>query len=306
LYLRKESIKMTMEAPTRRSSRRTTKRSYSVGDIVEVHEVSGEIAKRNKKPNRRQRGRLGKKRSVLQPLGEDRKSLVASLSRFTLLLYSSLGSDAQKTTDLVLKARLLSKLAETSSALNPRWLVSFEEEGWTEQELYESSFGEIVGKVSPKKEAETTKRVTNGRKNSRKRQASPENTASTAPASDSNSSRAEEPSRTKKKRKTVSFAPPGTEDASDASSDISKKAAAASAREERSRRRQAVLEEQQQLLSQEHRRNAHNSRGANRKNGRNKDPALDDEKDVVRVPMLTGTLFLYKGQHRRAEFVRNV
>jgi hypothetical protein len=26
--------------------------------------------------------------------------------------------------------------------------------------------------------------------------------------------------------------------------------------------------------------------------------------EVVKIPMLTGTLFLYKGLHRRAEFVR--
>ena len=87
--------------------------------------------------------------------------------------------------------------------------------------------------------------------------------------------------------------------------------AARRAREERSRRRQATL---QPSVAVHHRKATrvldHTSRRRNchgkKKHGPPSASTTIQDKDVVRVPMLTGTLILYRGPHRRAEFVRSV
>jgi hypothetical protein len=98
-----------------------------------------------------------------------------------------------------------------------------------------------------------------------------------------------------------------------------KKLAAASARAERSRRRQAIHEEQEHLQPFDFQNHPHHyhlpGKKILKKRG-GKEPAIRhpsrkllpsvDRNNVIKVPMLTGTLYLYQGTHRRAEFVRRV
>jgi hypothetical protein len=212
----------------------------------------------------------------------------------------------KKTTHRVVKACLVTKAAE-SAALNPRWIVNDEDKAWAEQAAYESSLGEVLGPGpgdSPTSTAttvvSTNSTVLPAKNASRKRE------AAVTPENHSNKEVAEA-NETKKPRKTVTFEETTGTTASE--SDTSHKKAAASAREERSRRRQAALQEQKsaKLLihtSQMMRRRKPDNRRSHKKKAVARDD--DDDKNVVRVPMLTGTLFLYKGPNARAVFVRSV
>ena len=62
-------------------------------------------------------------------------------------------------------------------------------------------------------------------------------------------------------------------------------------REARRKRREAVVEEEEVKAG------AHGATLVNLAKKKNKG------EDVIRVPMLTGTLLLYRGLHRRAEFI---
>jgi hypothetical protein len=116
---------------------------------------------------------------------------------------------------------------------------------------------------------------------SRKREAtvSPESSNETVPSDDTTGGKA-----AKKSRKTVTFDGP-TEAAPQSESDSRMRAAAL--REERSRRR--------------------DEKGAFvRKGAKGAHPKKGEDTEVVRVPMLTGTLLLYRGAKPRAVFVRRV
>ena len=158
-------------------------------------------------------------------------------------------------------ARGTLKAKVNRSTVNPKWHVVFEDQDIEDQDLYESSFGQIVPPLNATPEPKRREAVT------------PENAAPPA-----KSTRTASP-KDSKKRKTVSF----EESGNDSNGAASKKPSTKSAREERSKRRRAMQEQNE------------------RRTATKKLP-----KNVVQIPMLTGTLFLYKGKNRRAEFVRHV
>ena len=96
------------------------------------------------------------------------------------------------------------------------------------------------------------------------------------------------------------------------------KRALARGREARSKRRQAKIQESMTSVSESnHQRfrslvppppNYHhpNSRSFYCSQHHHKGKHHDDDQEVVQVKLLTGTLVLYKGLHRRAEFIRKV
>jgi hypothetical protein len=136
-----------------------------------------------------------------------------------------------------------------------------------------------------------------------------------------------------KKRKVVTFAP-ATSTSSSTDDDTATsggptvesklnrartKFAAASARAERSRRRQAIHQEQEHQQQMFNFQNHHHlslpvkklqkkrvSKGSTIRNHSRKLLPPVDRNNVIKVPMLTGTLYLYQGQRRHAEFVRRV
>lgn len=149
----------------RRSSRRNKKRSYSIGDIVDIVEVS------------RPAGTLVTACCRMPPQGASeacrRSHLhpVISYSHFYLFYQNGKGS---------VKGLLLSKLSDsstgpTASAGGGRWLVALDDaaesssSSWAaEDELQERVFGEILGKLSTEELAKarnaskTKKGVVNG------------------------------------------------------------------------------------------------------------------------------------------------
>lgn len=106
---------------------------------------------------------------------------------------------------------------------------------------------------------------------------------------------------------------PGTQsvDGSNAGSDASSKEETSrsksdrvTAREARSKRRQAKIDVDVKdvVPSADGKRGAPISQG----NAKKRQRGEADEEDVVKVKLLTGTLYLYRGPYRRVEFVRRV
>lgn len=148
----------------------------------------------------------------------------------------------------------------------PRWLVAFDDESWPEEDMAADELGPVIGKIDSKQQTTLVQ--------SPEVSVSSQEDTATAPHN--------------KKRKSVTF-----ENASDSSET---KAAAAKARQQRSQRRQAKVDED--VVKNPHKPSV--PIAANNKKIKTKND------DVIRVTMLTGTLLLYRGKHRRAEFIRRV
>lgn len=225
------------------------------------------------------------------------------------------------------KGRLVCRLTE-ESATRTRWLIAFDDESsWKEEEMYETAFGSIIGKAGPSKPLAppvvktSTKRTKKQRKTSAASTADSQPDSSTGPKSSITSSSPSQNGSSsfianfkqspaavsspdesvenaingnektnKKKRKSSDLDPQTAAEPPSDSSDA--KNAAAAARAARSLRRQAKLEEEHTKRMLHH-------------EPPPKKAKTEKDSNVVRVPMLTGTLILYRGPRRRAQFVFN-
>jgi hypothetical protein len=170
------------------------------------------------------------------------------------------------------KGRLVQLLTDTASA-NPRWLVTFLTTPWKDEELYERAF---------RTNEETTKK----------------RNADGILKTSSSSSEAEEKAIVTP-TKHVAF----SESPSEADSPMTRDAKV-SAREQRSMRRQIKEAEAPVIVSA-----PLPSRPPRNRSRHGHLPPLKktkDNEDIIKVPMLSGTLIFYLGKNksRRAEFVR--
>lgn len=173
--------------------------------------------------------------------------------------------------NVVLKGRLAYNLTEGPSP-NPRWLVKFDNDN-KDEELYEHVFGKVL-KAAEDDDAPT-------------KTMPPPIRARVNRTSDRGSSDGEP--------KRVTF----SESSPTASDDSGDHAAKVSAREKRSRLRQSKVEDAPPVVEGTKR-----PMPPNNNFPKNKRQKIFEE--VVVVKLLTGTLYLYRGAHRRAEFVRRV
>jgi hypothetical protein len=242
----------------------------------------------------------------------------------TLYLHSQISKDQAQ-----FKGRLISKFTETSS-LNPQWLVAFDDESWDDVDMYESSFGQILGNkatvtepaddTNNKNKKEKTKQTVavldTPKTTTAKRHGSPvtasapnavkTKTPAVSPsemeqqaAHNSSNSNSDSSKNSTKSQKQISFQTVREQHLSDDSStllsDAAKGAAGISSREQRSKRRQAaIMEEVAQQPVQE----------PPTKKKKVTGQYNNGKEEVVKIQMLTGTLYLYKGLRRRAEFIR--
>ena len=181
---------------------------------------------------------------------------------------------------VVAEGRLAYNLTEGPSA-NPRWLVKFDLEPWKDEELYEQSFGTLLKKAG--NEADRASPTDYPNKQSKRI-----------------SSSSEDDSSSSKKRKSVTF----SEDSPVASDSSSVAAIPGGGRaSKKARARQERIARRQAKIKQEHvppKQQGDKSRSSNSKHVLGNDP----NEEVIEVKMLTGTLYLYRGLNRRAEFVR--
>ncbi|KAL3910251.1 MAG: hypothetical protein SGARI_002216, partial [Bacillariaceae sp.] len=237
--------------------------------------------------------------------------------------------------------RLVSK---TSEPPNPRWLVAYD--NYDDEDVAEERLGRVVGRLeedpsyagedaggSPETEIPEDDPATmediavmEGPGTRRKRSSSQtgSTTGKISPGgSNGNGSSAEENTtiksvdNNKKKKKGVTFTSRSRSNSEvsvsakeDAASGLA--SMAASDREQRSRRRQAQTHEEalQAFETSGNKRplanpnNNKSSSGGGSKNKKSKPVPRDGE--VLKVKLLTGTLFLYKGANRHVEFIPKV
>jgi hypothetical protein len=220
---------------------------------------------------------------------------------------------------------------------HPRWLVKFDGQAYTDEEMYERAFGKLLrsavvveegneGFVGPDDAASSC------RKKSSKVKANIGEVSSEGEKSDSGPvSKAGAYTKSKNDKKSVQFSSEaddddgagggdGTDDGgsspledceklSGTRSGSNGRKSKSSAREQRSRRRHAKIDEESlimfpgmELLDGGKRKIAPNVGPTSKKH--RLDPSMDGA--VVKVQLLTGTLHLYRGSQRRAEFVRRV
>eukprot|EP00521_Asterionellopsis_glacialis_P016616 CAMPEP_0195294460 /NCGR_PEP_ID=MMETSP0707-20130614/15060_1 /TAXON_ID=33640 /ORGANISM="Asterionellopsis glacialis, Strain CCMP134" /LENGTH=266 /DNA_ID=CAMNT_0040355441 /DNA_START=42 /DNA_END=842 /DNA_ORIENTATION=- len=230
--------------------------------------------------------------------------------------------------NVIVRGKLAYKLSEGPTA-NPRWLVTFVGETWKDEELYERSFGKVLQKANedgsdnvstaPAQQksfgGRNSKKLKNGHSGSNNKSSS---TSSQKSKSNGGTSGRDEDLIDRKKKKMVAFSEAGSPMASDnngADSSSPLTDGKVSAREQRSLRRQAMIQEDAPLSlpdEKSHKKKrslevllnkcGNGSKAGPNCNHGNKRPRKDEE--VVKIPMNTGTLYLHRGLHRRATFVR--
>ena len=212
-------------------------------------------------------------------------------------------------------ARLVEQRSKDPASIS--WLVSFVggASNGTEEELSEETFGAIIGKEPPPtdtttdpvtagapsttaktSDTESKSSSTKGKNNaSKKKVKGSAGATAPTPASTSNSSVEEA------EKKSAEEMPVGKEnDPSDSDTSSPKTALADGAkakvsdREQRSRRRQEIIEQDPPPAAKRIKEAPRNT---------NSKKKVGDE-EVIKVPMLTGTLYLYRGIRRRVEFIR--
>ena len=208
----------------------------------------------------------------------------------------------------ILRGRLAQLLTEGTSP-NPRWLVKFDRQPQKDEEMYERSFGKLLvaydedepstrsrSPLPPAVQSKPSK--PNG--NAARRGSTGKNSST---SSDEEQKKSVKDNGSKKGSEVSEGSNAGSDDDSSTPETGSRRSSRdrVSAREERSRRRQAKIDED--VPGQE-------SSGGKRRppplNGSKKRPRGENDGEVVKVKLLTGTLFLYRGLHRRAEFIRRV
>ena len=234
------------------------------------------------------------------------------------------------------QGRLAFRLTEGDSP-NPLWLVTFDRASVKDEEIYEKHFTRLIEKSKgPKPDGRKTKGKRGGarRRSSGSDEEAGNDGEDAAPPQDaaegksgSNSSSDDKSSsgggrrskKDKKSRRAEDAASAESKDddeeddgaASDSSAPSTKKgkggvdrADRAASRAARSQRRQAMIEvtvTEEVSKKTSGAKRAADAAAADDENGKKAKPA-DDE--VVKVKMNTGTLYLYKGLHRRVVFVR--
>jgi hypothetical protein len=177
--------------------------------------------------------------------------------------------------NVVQKGRLSYNLTEGPSP-HPRWLVKFDHDN-KDEELYEHDFGKVL-KAAEEEETPPSKTMP-------------------PPRCDRTNRNSGSSDDVPNKRVTFSESSPTASD--DSAADH---AAKVSAREERIRLRHAKVEEAPPTIEGGSKRRM----PPNNFSKNNKRQKVSESEEVVVVKLLTGTLYLYRGAHRRAEFVRRV
>uniref|UniRef100_A0A7S2HBW0 Uncharacterized protein n=1 Tax=Helicotheca tamesis TaxID=374047 RepID=A0A7S2HBW0_9STRA len=208
--------------------------------------------------------------------------------------------------------RLLRKASDSSSS-NPLWVFSYVDGRRKNEEIPEKSLGKVID--SDNNSAATDNLNINDKKN-RKGRASSKKKSEDVEVSNSNSSD-DTSSKTGSDRKS-----------DDASGKKRRGESSSDAQEHRLSKRTKTVSFKQQPKTHQRttrvstRSSARNNpteelivpptdlmperRGGSRRGGPRPSRKPDKNQEVVKVKLLTGTLYLYRGEHRRAEFIRFV
>jgi len=236
---------------------------------------------------------------------------------------------------VVAKGRLAQLLTEGPSP-NPRWLVKFDKQPYKDEEMYERAFGKLIHSNEESEEQQSTLPASEVTGGGGARSKTSTSTVKTELLNDSKESGAfgeGEKSDDGKKGKNINsnnieatttskaavqFQKSGgvlSQDSAGESSPTEENSrtgnsrSRASAREARSRRRQAMIDDAAIVPGTEilaGKRKLPPPPGHRSKQYKQGDTQYAEDGEVVKVKLLTGTLYLYRGAQRRVEFVRRV
>lgn len=240
-----------------------------------------------------------------------------NLSRFCFLFVVE---QIDRQHGVIARGRLAQLLTEGPSP-NPRWLVKFDSQPYKDEEMYERAFGKLLHSVEETEEqpAAPAEPEATSSGTSRKTSISSTNSAaetaieSKGSGASGEGDKSDDNKKSEEDAKAVQFQKSGTlsnDSADDSGSpeEMSRSARSrASAREARSRRRQAMIDDASvppgtEILAGKRKMPpppGHRSKQF-------KTEAYAEDGEVVKVKLLTGTLYLYRGAQRRVEFVRRV
>lgn len=228
---------------------------------------------------------------------------------------------------MIARGRLAQLLTEGPSP-NPRWLVKFDSQPYKDEEMYERAFGKLLHSNEESEEqssAPTASEVTSG-SNSRSKTSISLTNAAIESANDSKSgasgdgdksddakkgknSNGSKDDATTKSKGVQGSGTLSQDSAEDSSPNEEASRSRASAREARSRRRQAMIDDAAVLPGTEilaGKRKMPPPPAHRSKQFKHNDAQYAEDGEVVKVKLLTGTLYLYRGAQRRVEFVRRV
>jgi len=192
----------------------------------------------------------------------------------------------------------LAQLLSEGASPNPRWLVQFDGQPPKEEEVFEHSFSRVIDPYDETfDDLSDAKAVSKGA--SRRGPASRSSGASSE-GEVTDDKEKEDGETTEDKSGQLSPAEGSNAGSDDSSSSRKSSSDRVSAREARSRRRQAKVDVP-----------AEGTQGATRSGKKRPPPPTNnkrqrDDGKVVKVKLLTGTLYLHRGPQRRVEFVRRV
>ncbi|GKZ01179.1 hypothetical protein MPSEU_001069300 [Mayamaea pseudoterrestris] len=204
------------------------------------------------------------------------------------------------------QARLAQLLSESASP-NPRWLLKFDGQSIKDEEVYQQAFSKkLVSATSPS----SSKRGSNSDNSIHTDNDSMAGGDSTPPSPETKLASDDVLIATKMSINSNSTDEDDEEGSTSAVNSgvddhqrLLKEQARVSAREARSRRRQAKVVQESKQLSVKNIRGGFRA-GLAKSNGKRQ---REEGEECVKVPLLTGTLYLYRGRtKRRAEFVRRV
>eukprot|EP00536_Pseudo-nitzschia_multiseries_P000371 jgi/Psemu1/321562/estExt_fgenesh1_pg.C_50020 len=235
---------------------------------------------------------------------------------------------------VIARGRLAQLLTEGPSP-NPRWLVKFDSQPYKDEEMYERAFGKLLHSAEDGEDqhpALAAPETTSSGSARGKTSATAADFASDGKGtqgvssegdksddgkkgknSSSNNIEAAVAATTSSRSRSVQSQRAGgnfSQDSADDSSPADEASRSrASAREARSRRRQAMIDDAAIVPGTEilaGKRKLPPPPGSRSKQYKTSETQYAEEGEVVKVKLLTGTLYLYRGEQRRVEFVRRV
>lgn len=235
---------------------------------------------------------------------------------------------------VVARGRLAQLLTEGPSP-NPRWLVKFDSQPYKDEEMYERAFGKLIHsneEIEEQQSTLTASEVTSSTSARTKTTITAEsfkeswaidegdNIDDTKKGKNINDINIETTTLPtgNSKSKSVQFQKNGanlSQDSADDSSPTEENSrvgtshSRASAREARSRRRQAMIDDAAIVPGTEilaGKRKLPPPPGHRSKQYKQSETQYSEDGEVVKVKLLTGTLYLYRGAQRRVEFIRRV
>jgi hypothetical protein len=212
---------------------------------------------------------------------------------------------------VVLEGRLAQFLSESMSP-NPRWLVKFDGQPQKDEEMYEKAFGKILVPADDEDDTPDSGSVATSQKPGLKPSGgvirsggSNKGTGTSSEEGEIGEGSNKESKATLKKDSQIAEGlNAGSDASSNAESTSGGKSSRVSAREARSKTRQKKIDDVVPAMGDI-------AAGAKRRapippNNSKKRQRGEADGEVIKVKLLTGTLYLHRGRHRRAEFVRRV